>query len=282
LSQADPKTPTVLGIYISGEDDADLSKEDHKKPALVTNYSRTIAEQMEIVRSGTPSTASAKIDAKALAAAKKITDLQTKLSKIVPDQEALQEFTVGEYSKSFGSYVNHAQASFEPMTLAQLEKIIPEIDVAKYLQVQAPSGYTVKTVNVYDSKYFKGLSTILKSTDRKTLHDYFEWGLVRAWISGLHKDYTTPLVKFHEKMGVKDNELTGPRWKTCIAEMDEELGWLTSAFFVQRAFSPPAKAKALGERIIGDVNNEYVAKLNAPSFISDAVKTVLLNKCDFL
>jgi predicted metalloendopeptidase len=237
---------------------------------------------MEVVRSGKPSTASAKADATALAAAKKVTDLQTKLSKIVPDQEALLEFTVSEYSEDFVSCVDNAQATFESMTPAQLEKLVPEIDISKYLQVQAPSNYTIKTVNVYNSKYFKGLSTILKSADRKTLHDYFEWGLVRSWISGLHKDYTTPLVKFHEKMGVKDQDFTGPRWKTCLGEMDEELGWLTSAFFVQRAFSPAANAKALGERIIHDVNNVYVAKLEAPSFTSDVLKALLLSKCESL
>jgi hypothetical protein len=52
-----------------------------------------ITQMMEIVRSGKPGS-SAKADAKALAAAKRIADFQGKISKIVPDQEVLNDLTV--------------------------------------------------------------------------------------------------------------------------------------------------------------------------------------------
>jgi hypothetical protein len=94
LKKTDPKTPTVVGIYLSGEEDADLSKEERKKTALVTNYNRMIAEMMEVVRTGSPLAPSAKVDAKALAAAKKITTFQTRIARILPDQEALSDLTV--------------------------------------------------------------------------------------------------------------------------------------------------------------------------------------------
>jgi endothelin-converting enzyme len=94
LNQTDPKTPTVVGIYISGEEDADLSKEERKKTALVNNYNRMIAEMMEVVRTGNPWSPAAKVDAKALANAKKITTFQTRIARILPDQEALSDLTV--------------------------------------------------------------------------------------------------------------------------------------------------------------------------------------------
>jgi hypothetical protein len=53
---------------------------------------------MSVVRSGQPWVASAKVDATSLAAAKKVVDFQTKLSKIVPDQEALSDLTVDKAS----------------------------------------------------------------------------------------------------------------------------------------------------------------------------------------
>jgi hypothetical protein len=94
VEQTDPKTPTVVGIYISGEDNADLGKEDFKKSSVIANYSRTIAEMMQVVRTGKAWDASSKLDAQALAATKKITDFQAKLVKITPDQEALTDLTV--------------------------------------------------------------------------------------------------------------------------------------------------------------------------------------------
>jgi endothelin-converting enzyme len=162
------------------------------------------------------------------------------------------------------------------MTPAQLDKLIPEITISKFLQAQAPKGYTINKVNVYTSKYFKALAPILKSVDRKTLHDYFEWGLVRAWLDGLHKDFAGPLVKFQASKGVKDADFTGDRYKTCLGEMDTELGWIGSALFVQKAFSK--EGKELGERIVGDVKNVYAEKLATPSWLSDVAKAASLNK----
>lgn len=91
--KVDPKTPTTVGIYISGEDDADLSKEDYKKSATVAKYDRVIAEILDIVRTGKVAGQS-KVSSDAVARAKKITDFQAKIAKIVPEQEALTDFTV--------------------------------------------------------------------------------------------------------------------------------------------------------------------------------------------
>jgi endothelin-converting enzyme len=165
------------------------------------------------------------------------------------------------------------------MTPAELDKLVPEITMSKYLQAQAPAGYTVTKVNVYNSKYFKGLSGILKAADRKTLHDYLQWGLMRALLDGVHKDFTAPIVQFSSLKagkGAKDPEFNPERWKTCLTEIDTELSWLQSSFFVQRAFSK--EAKAYGERIIGEIENVYVEKLQAPSWLSPAMKTFALNK----
>jgi endothelin-converting enzyme len=163
------------------------------------------------------------------------------------------------------------------MNMAQIEKLVPEIDMSRFLKAQLPPSYTINRVNVYTSAYFKSLSSILKAADRKTLHDYFEWGLARAWFDSLHKDFTTPLAKFQTAKGVKDQGLSAERWKTCTSEMDTELGWIGSAIFVQRAFSP--EAKALGERIVGELKTVYTEKLQAtPNWRSDAAKAAALKK----
>jgi endothelin-converting enzyme len=163
------------------------------------------------------------------------------------------------------------------MTLAQLDKLVPEINISTFLKAQSPPGYTISRVNVYNQKYFKALATDLKNVDRKTLHDYFEWGLTRAWVSGLHKDFISPLVRFQTAKGVKDPELSSTeRWKTCLMELDTEMGWIGSAFFVQRAFSK--EAKAFGERMIGEIKNEFTTTLNTPTWMSDAIKIVSLSK----
>jgi endothelin-converting enzyme len=162
------------------------------------------------------------------------------------------------------------------MSLAETDKLISEISISKFLQAQAPPGYTINKVNVYTSKYFSSLSGILKSTDRKTLHDYLEWGLVRALLSGLHKDLISPWVQFKNSMGIREAIVPSERWKTCLAEIDTELGWIESGFFVQHAFS--REAKEFGERIIGDLKDEFAQRFQTTSWMSNAAKAAAVNK----
>lgn len=238
-----------------------------------------MAAMMEVVKSG-KSGSLAKPDAKALAAAKKITDFQGKISKIVPDQEALNDLTVSlsewhVYIKL--CHVNPVQGPFKVMSPTELDNLVPTISISTFLQKQAPTGYTVTKVNVYTASYFKSLASILKAADRKTLHDYFEWGLIRALLDGLHKDFTSPLLKFKKSKRAKEAaEVSVERWRTCLVEIDTELGWIESAFFVQRAFGKGGKE--LGERIIGDIKQVYLEKLKSPGWMSDDAKSASINK----
>jgi endothelin-converting enzyme len=178
---------------------------------------------------------------------------------------------------SHSIHTNFVQGPFTIMSPAELDTLVPEISISTFLQKQAPAGYTITKVNVYTTSYFKSLASILKSSDRQTLHDYFQWGLTRALLDGLHKDFLTPLLEFKKKKGSKEAaEATLERWRVCLSEIDTELGWIESAFFVQRAFGK--EGKDLGERIVGDIKDVYLEKLKSPSWMSDVAKTAAVTK----
>ena len=162
------------------------------------------------------------------------------------------------------------------MSPAELDKLVPEISISKYLQAQAPPGEVIREVSVAFMEYFRNLSSIIKSSDRQTLHDFFQWGLVRAWIDAIDKDFGVPLRRFKNLMAGKGSNATTERWRTCLLEVDSDLGWIESGVYIQLAFS--REAKEFGERIIVDIKQLFMQKLQTPDWMSDSVKAAALNK----
>src|ERR1700761_831507 len=98
------------------------------------------------------------------------------------------------------------QYYYSPKTLAEIEKLVPEISVINYLDSLAPKGYSInanRTVIVGDIDYYKNLSSIIQTTPRETLHDYFQWRLVTTWSSRLHRNYSAPVRRFNNRLAGK-------------------------------------------------------------------------------
>jgi endothelin-converting enzyme len=161
----------------------------------------------------------------------------------------------------------------------ELDKLVPQISISKYLKAQAPPTYDVKTVIVATVDYYKNLSSIIDSADRQTLHDYLQWRLIEVWGLRLHDDLSRPLRRFANMMAGKDPDALPVRWRACLREVDLGLGWIESGFFVQRAFS--AQAKDFGDRIIHDIKDMFTQRFKELDWMSDSVKTAAAKKGEF-
>jgi hypothetical protein len=78
-------------ISISPGSDGLPSKEYYKKPIVVANYTRTVAEMMQVISSGQPWNESTTTSAAAMDTAKKIVELERKISTNSPDPEAFND-----------------------------------------------------------------------------------------------------------------------------------------------------------------------------------------------
>jgi endothelin-converting enzyme len=174
---------------------------------------------------------------------------------------------------------NGKQFSYNPMTPMELDQLVPQISISKYLKAQAPPTYDVKTVIVSTVDYYKNLSSIIRSADRQTLHDYLQWRLIEVWGLRLHNDFNRPLRRFANIMAGKDPDAVPVRWRTCLKEVDFGLGWIESGFFVQRAFGP--QSKEFGDRIIHDIKDMFTERFKGLDWMSDTVKTVAAKKGEF-
>jgi endothelin-converting enzyme len=165
---------------------------------------------------------------------------------------------------------------YNPTPIADADALLPGISFSRLIKAFAPSDYTVGDVIVYTPEYFPKVSSILKNTTSETIDAYLEWVLIQTWATRLSDDVSAPYRRLQNELQGKDPEATPERWRTCFAEVDSNLPWIESAFFVREAFSP--EAKTYGERIITDIEDVFEAKLKTYEWMSAEVKEKAIEK----
>src|SRR6266576_3182680 len=130
---------------------------------------------------------------------------------------------------------------YHRMPMAAVKELAPAFDWMSYFQTV---GNSKADVNVATPDFFKAMNTELTATSIADWKTYLRWNLINRAASGL----TAKLVDedFHFKgtilSGANENL---PRWKRCVSATDGALGEALGAVYVQKAFTPAAKQRAL-------------------------------------
>src|SRR5229473_1812384 len=146
-----------------------------------------------------------------------------------------------------------AEASKAPVDLREPEKLYHRMPVTAVKDL-APTfdwvSYTRKVahskadVNVATPDFFKAMETQLNERSMSDWQAYLRWNIINRAASGLSSKFVDE--DFHFKgtilSGTKENL---PRWKRCVGGTDGALGEALGAVYVQKAFPPAAKARAL-------------------------------------
>jgi endothelin-converting enzyme len=133
-----------------------------------------------------------------------------------------------------------------------------------------PQEYEIKKVIMRDPQYYGNLSSIITSTPREVLHAYFQWQIINVWGGRLYNELNKPLRVLSNQLAGLDDHSEPERWRTCINEIDANLGWILSGFYIDRVFGQ--EAKDYGDRIIRDIKAVFAENLKALDWMSDAVK----------
>jgi endothelin-converting enzyme len=174
------------------------------------------------------------------------------------------------------SQASDVEYYYNPTPIAEADAMLPDISFSRLIKAFAPSNYTIGDVIVYTPDYFPKVSSILKNTTSETIDAYLEWVLIQTWATRLSDDISAPYRRLQNELQGKDPEALAERWRVCFAEVDTNLPWIESAFFVREAFSP--EAKTYGERIITDIEDVFAAKLKTYEWMSDDVKELAIEK----
>jgi putative endopeptidase len=126
--------------------------------------------------------------------------------------------------------------------LAALQALAPSFDWNVYLK---QSGLAEQnTFNVTEPDFYKELDKQLQSASLEDIKNYLRWHTVHAVAPSLSSAFVNEDFDFFGKT-LRGVPQLRPRWKRCVARVDDQLGEALGQEFVKRAFSPELKQNAL-------------------------------------
>jgi predicted metalloendopeptidase len=157
-----------------------------------------------------------------------------------------------------------------------LAKVSADFDWDVFLAEQNfPSAE--KTVLVGQPEFFTALGGLLRSQPIATWRVYLRWHLLHEAAPYLTRAFVDANFEFYSKKLSGTTELR-PRWKRVMAAVDRLIGEDLAQLYVQRAFSPAAKARAL-EMVkfhLAAMRN----RIRAAPWMSEETKRVAYRKID--
>ena len=161
---------------------------------------------------------------------------------------------------------------YHRMPMTSVKDVAPAFDWVAYFQTV---GNSKADVNVATPDFFKAMNTELTATSIADWKAYLRWNLINRAASGLSAKFVDE--DFHFKgtilSGAKENL---PRWKRCVSATDGALGEALGAVYVQKAFTPAAKERAL--TMVKNLEAALQSDISTLSWMSEPTRKQAITK----
>jgi putative endopeptidase len=162
---------------------------------------------------------------------------------------------------------------FHKVDFKGLQALTPDFDWSTYLQ---DSGLPAQNIfNVTEPAFYKELDEQLKALNLEDLKTYLRWHTTHAAAPYLSNDFVTENFNFFSKT-LRGVPQLRPRWKRCVALVDNQLGEALGQEFVARAFSPELKQKT--NLMTRQIEHSMEEDINTLDWMSPATKQKALEK----
>ncbi len=191
-------------------------------------------------------------DADAAADAQKIMQLETALAKISLDVTARRD----------------PKTLYHMMPVSELTSLTPVISWDRFLAAAAVPP--VKQLNVTEPDFFKGLNSLIDSTDLPTIKTYLRWQLINSTDSTvLPKAFDDENFDFfrHKLAGQPEQRA---RWKRCVQATDGSLGEALGQVYAAQEFPPSSKQATV--QMVRDIEAAMDQDLDTLTWMSPETK----------
>jgi putative endopeptidase len=168
-----------------------------------------------------------------------------------------------------------AEENYHPMIKADLIKLTPDFDWGRYFRdINMPE---VGKVNVGQPDFLKAADKLLVSIPVDDWKTYLRWHLVNAASPTLSSKFVEENFNFNGKYlnGVQEMQ---PRWKRCVGATDRALGEALGPLYVQKTFTPQARARA--QEMVKNLVAALREDLSTLSWMSDQTRQRAIAKLD--
>jgi putative endopeptidase len=134
-----------------------------------------------------------------------------------------------------------------------------------------------ETLVLRQPAFFRELGRMAQGVSLSEWKTYLRWHLLRAAAGYLSSPFAREAFAFNGTT-LEGTQALPPRWKRVLAETDAALGEALGKLYVERAFSPQAKQKAL--EMVANLRAALRARLQRLEWMGDATKASALAKLD--
>jgi len=159
-------------------------------------------------------------------------------------------------------------------TPAQLHAMAPDFDWAAYFAAQGVPS--IAAIDVIAPKYVTAVDSLLRTVPVADWKSYFTSHLVSRAASKLSSPFVNEAFAFSQKFSGAKELL--PRYKRCIAATDNSMGEALGKAYVQRFFTPQAKARAT--EMVNNLKAAFRDRLASRTWMSDSTRKMAYAKLD--
>ncbi len=157
--------------------------------------------------------------------------------------------------------------SYNPMTIAEIQKMVPAINWDKFLKTVGFNSVT--NIIVSEPKYMQALQTILASNNIEDWKNYMRWSLLNGSSNSLTTDIETSNWDFYSKtLGGAMKQRA--RDENALQVVNSNIGEALGRLYVEKKF--PAEAKKKANDMIINVIKAYGARIKNLSWMSAETK----------
>ncbi len=164
-------------------------------------------------------------------------------------------------------------ATDHKMKLDDLQKITPDFNWAEYFK--ASNLDPAVAVNVDQPKFMQEFQRQLQQTSLADWKTYLTWQLLNSAAPSLSAPFVQEDFAFYQQYleGAKEMK---PRWKRCVEATDGDLGEALGKKYVEKTFSPEAKARM--QEMVKNILLALHDDILTVTWMSDATKQKALEK----
>jgi putative endopeptidase len=159
------------------------------------------------------------------------------------------------------------------MTLAEFKSMTPSFDWAVYLSAIGAPDFA--SIDVSDPGFFNGLEDALTSIPLDDWKAYLRWSVIHDLVEAAPTKFVEEDFAFFGRRLGGQAEIKA-RWKRCVAAADGQLSDALGQAYVEREFSPEAKARVL--EMVAKVTAAMEADIKSLDWMSEATKARAIEK----
>lgn len=164
---------------------------------------------------------------------------------------------------------------YRRMNIETLQETVPQIAWKRYLEtvLERPVRNN-ETIVVFAMSFLHDLVVLLNGTDDRVVANYMFWKFVRHRINNLDDRFQSAKQKFYNVL--IGREKSPPRWKTCVNQVNSNMGMAVGAMFVRKYFDEKSKLDTMA--MTHELQDSFRTILNETDWIDESTKVLAAMK----